>query len=49
MVEIATAGLTGRGQDVHPLHHAEIFMIEGVAMRDKAADSDRIEIGPKRD
>ena len=48
-VELATAGLTGRGQDVHPLHHADILVIEGVAMRDKAAYRHRIEIGPKRD
>ena len=44
-VQLATAGLTGRGQDIHPLHHAEILMIERMAMRDKAADSDRIACG----
>ena len=49
VVELATAGPTFRGQDVHPLHHADIFVIEDVAMSDKAADGDRIEIRPKRD
>ena len=49
IVETATAGPTIRRQDVHPLHHADILVIEGMAMRDKAAHGDRIEIGPKRD
>jgi hypothetical protein len=42
----ATAGLTFCGQDVDPLHHADILMVEGVAMRDKAPGSDRMEISP---
>jgi len=46
-VERATAGPAIRRQDVHPLHHADIFMIEGMAMGDKAAHSHRIEIRPK--
>ena len=45
----ATGGRTFGGQDVHPLHHAEILMVEDMAMRDKAAHGDRIEIRPKRD
>src|SRR6516164_1163360 len=36
-VEPATAAPTRDGQDVHPLHHAEILMVEDMAMRDKAA------------
>src|SRR5262249_6155575 len=48
-VDRATAGLTRGGPDIHPLHHAHILMIDGMAMRDKAARRDRIEIHPKRD
>src|SRR5689334_15103311 len=47
IVETATAGLTGRGQDVEALHHAQIFMIQGMAMPDKTADRHWIEIGAK--
>ena len=46
-VERATAGLAFGGQDVERLHNTDILMIEGVAMPDKTADSDRIEIRPK--
>ena len=38
-VEHTTARPTFRGQDVEPLHRADILMIEGVAMRDKAPGS----------
>ena len=48
-VEAATAGLTCGGQDVEPLHHAEILMVDDMTMRDKAAHGDRIEIHPKCD
>ena len=41
-----TAGLTFCGQDIDPLHHADVLMVEGVAMRDKATGSDRMEISP---
>jgi len=46
-VEDATAGLACCGWDVEALHHADILMIEGAAMPDEAAHSDRIEIRPK--
>ena len=46
-VNPATAGRTFRGQDVEPLHHADILMNEGVAMHDKAPGSDRIKVRPK--
>ena len=49
IVENAMAGRTFRGQDVEPLHHAEILMIEGMAMPDETADSDRIEVGSEGD
>jgi hypothetical protein len=46
-VEYATAGLTFRGQDVEPLHHADILVSEDVAMHDKAPGRNRIEVSPK--
>ena len=46
-VEYATARLTFRGQDVEPLHHADILVREDVAMHDKAPGSNRIEVRPK--
>jgi hypothetical protein len=49
LVEHATAGLAFCGQDIEALHHADILMIEGVAMPDKAAHRHRIEIRPKGD
>jgi hypothetical protein len=48
-VDAATAGLTRGGPDVEPLHHAHILMVGDMAMRDKTAHGDRIEIHPKRD
>src|ERR1700722_807203 len=48
-VEQATVGPTPGGLDVKPLHHSEILMVDDMAMRDKAAHGDRIEIHPKRD
>src|SRR5215471_2952305 len=47
LVEIATARLTCRGQDVEPLHHADILVSEDVAMHDKAPGGNRIEVSPK--
>jgi hypothetical protein len=46
-VEYATAGLTFRGQDIEPLHHADILMSDDVAMHDKAPGGNRIEVRPK--
>src|SRR5438067_13369043 len=45
----AVAGLARGGQDVQPLHHAEILMGQRVAMHDKAPDRPWIEVDPKRD
>src|SRR5689334_23369129 len=49
LVECTPTRCTLRGQNVHPLHHTQILMIEDVAMRNKTADSHRIEVRPKRD
>ena len=39
--------LVGTGQDIDPLHHAEVLMSKDVAMHDKAPNCNRIEMDPK--
>src|SRR3954447_785979 len=45
----ATAGLTRAGQDVQPLHHADILMRQDMAMHHEASDGVRMKINPKGD
>src|SRR4051794_3093154 len=45
----ATAGLTRAGQDVQPLHHADILMRQDMAMHHEASDGVRIKMNPKGD
>src|SRR5437763_262648 len=48
-IGLAVTGLARGGQDVQPLHHAQILMREGVAMHDKAPNRPWIEVDPKGD
>lgn len=48
-VDHAATWLIWTGQDVHPLHHAEILMGQHVAVRHEAADRDRVKVDAKSD
>src|SRR5947209_20625719 len=48
-VDHAATWLIWPGQDVHPLHHAEILMRQHVAVRHEAADSNWVKVDAKSD
>src|SRR5260370_1009593 len=43
------AGLTVAGKDIHPLHHADILMVYGVAVRNKTSNRLGCKINSKGD